>query len=104
MDFTQTKVRVKQHVEIVPGQSGYLDTCLVWYHVENYGDVPQKVGVRFMLDTYIGANDGVPFTAPGVEGLHRRSRDFPAGTIPPYLEAVENPTTPTTPARSPASG
>ena len=69
MDFTQKKVRVKQHVEIVPSQSGYLDTCLVWYHVENYGDVPQKVGVRVMLDTFIGANDGVPFTAPGVKGF-----------------------------------
>ena len=92
MDFTQQKVRVKQHVEIVPSQSGYLDTCLVWYHVENYGDVPQKVGVRFMLDTYIGANDGVPFTAPGVEGFIDTARDFPSGKVPPYLEAVENPT------------
>lgn len=91
MDFTQQKVRVKQHVEIVPSESGYLDTCLVWYHVENYGDVPQKVGIRFMLDTFIGANDGVPFTAPGVKGFIDTSRDFPSGKIPPYLEAVENP-------------
>ena len=97
MDFTQYKVKVKQHVEIVPGQSGYLDTCLVWYHVENYGDVPEKVGVRFMLDTYIGANDGVPFTAPGVKGFIDDSRDFPAAEVPPYLEAVENPDDPKNP-------
>ena len=97
MDFTQKKVRVKQHVEIVPSQSGYLDTCLVWYHVENYGDVPQKVGVRFMLDTFIGANDGVPFTAPGVKGFIDTARAFPSGKIPPYLEAVENPNDPKDP-------
>ena len=97
MDFTQSKVKVKQHVEIVPGQSGYLDTCLVWYHVENYGDVPEKVGVRFLLDTYIGANDGVPFTAPGVKGFIDSSRDFPAAEVPPYLEAVENPDDPKNP-------
>ena len=76
MDFTAEKVRVKQHVEIVPGQSGTLDTCLVWYQVTNYGDVPQKVGLRFMLDTYIGANDGVPFTAPGVKGFIDSKKEF----------------------------
>ena len=76
MNFPKKEIRVKQHVEIVPGQSGYLDTCLVWYHVENYGDSPIRVGVRFMLDTFIGANDGVPFTAPGVKGLISDSREF----------------------------
>ncbi len=44
-----------------------------------------------MLDTFIGANDGVPFTAPGVKGFIDTSRDFKGGKIPPYLEAVENP-------------
>ena len=88
MDFGQEKVRVKQHVEIVPSESGELDTCLVWYHVENYGDVPQKVGVRFMLDTFIGANDGVPFMAPGV-GLIDDTHDFKDADVPAYLEAVE---------------
>ena len=97
MDFTQQKVKVRQHVEIVPGQSRLLDTCLVWYHVENYGNVPQRVGVRFMLDTYIGANDGVPFTAPGFKGFIDTSREFKSDEIPAYLEAVENPDDPKNP-------
>ncbi|HVS39286.1 MAG TPA: hypothetical protein VMS17_27260 [Gemmataceae bacterium] len=92
MDFPDPKwkVRVEQRVEIVPGQSRLLDTCLVWYRVENYGDEPVKVGVRFMLDTFIGTNDGVPFTAPGVKGLIRDMREFKGIEVPPYLEVVEN--------------
>ncbi len=97
MDFTAEKVRVRQHVEIVPGQSGTLDTCLVWYQVTNYGGAPQKVGLRFMLDTYIGANDGVPFTAPGVKGFIDSKKDFKGDEVPPYLEAVENPDDPQDP-------
>jgi hypothetical protein len=89
MDFGQEKVRVKQHTEIVPSHLGVLDTCLVWYHIENYGGVPEKVGIRFLLDTYIGANDGVPFAAPGVKGLIDDKRDFKGSEMPPYLEAVE---------------
>ncbi len=90
MDFGDEKVRVTQHVEIVPGQNGLLDTCLIWYRIENYGESPIKVGVRFMLDTFIGANDGVPFTAPGVKGLIKDMREFKGEEVPPYLEVVEN--------------
>jgi hypothetical protein len=91
MDYPHEKVKVKQHVEIVPGQSGLLDTCLVWYHIENYGESPIPVGLRFMLDTYIGANDGVPFTAPGVKGFIKDMKEFKDIEIPPYLEVVERP-------------
>jgi hypothetical protein len=97
MDFTAEKMRVKQHVEIVPGQSGALDTCLVWYQATNYGNAVQKVGLRFMLDTYIGGNDGVPFTAPGAKGFIDDKKEFKGDEIPPYLEAVENPDDPQDP-------
>jgi hypothetical protein len=92
MDFTESKVRVTQHVEIVPGeQSRTLDTCLVWYTVENRATVPHKVGLRMMLDTFIGANDGVPFTIPGQPGLLTTKRDFGEKQIPDYVEALEHP-------------
>ena len=69
--------RVTQHVELVYGeQSQKLDTCLVWYKVENYGTAEHKVGVRVMLDTYIGANDGVPFVIPGQPGTAERYARF----------------------------
>ena len=51
----------------MPGeQSRRLDTCLVRYVIENTDVRSHRVGLRFMLDTFIGANDGVPFTIPGV--------------------------------------
>jgi hypothetical protein len=91
-DYTTEKIRVKQYVEIVPGeQSGKLDTCLVWYTVENYGTVPRTVGLRMMLDTFIGANDGVPFVIPGQKGLLTDWRKFDEKQIPDYVEALEVP-------------
>ena len=37
---------------------------MVRYQIENKDTQNHKVGLRFLLDTYIGANDGVPFTIP----------------------------------------
>ena len=91
MDFTLEKVIVTQHVEIVPGESRLLDTCLVFYTIRNYGAIPQKVGIRVLLDTYIGANDGVPFTIPGQRGFLTTMKEFPQKEIPDYIEAVEKP-------------
>ena len=46
-DYTTDKIKVRQHVEIVFGeQSQRLDTCLVWYTIENYGTVERTVGLR----------------------------------------------------------
>jgi hypothetical protein len=94
MDFTLERVLVRQDVEIVPGDSGLLDTCLVWYTITNHGDTPQVVGIRVMMDTYIGANDGVPFLIPGRRGFLTTMEEFPQKSIPDYVEAVENPDTP----------
>src|SRR5207248_1216500 len=89
------KIYVTQHVEIVPSeQSQVLDTCLVYYTVENRGETttaPHKVGLRVMLDTFIGANDGVPFVIPGQPGLLTKFRDFGEKQIPDYVEALERP-------------
>jgi hypothetical protein len=91
MDFARGEVRVTQHVEVVPGeQSRTLDTCLVWYTVENRSHKPHTVGLRVMLDTFIGSNDGVPFTVPGQKGLLSTKRDFGEKQIPDYVEAMEN--------------
>jgi hypothetical protein len=84
-------VEVMQTVEVVPGeQSGRLDTCLVRYTLRNRDDAPHDVGIRFLLDTYIGDNDGVPFTIPGQPGLcsTRRRFDRPED-VPDYIQALE---------------
>jgi hypothetical protein len=93
----EDKIRVTQHVQIVPGQTMLLDTLLIWYTVYNYGNVPKNVGVRIMLDTYIGSNDGVPFTVPGHKGFVTTKAEYTGSSIPDYLEAVENPDDPENP-------
>jgi hypothetical protein len=85
-------VLVTQEVQIVPGaQSGLLDTCLVRYTVQNRGTVPRTVGLRVMFDTFIGSNDGVPFTIPGREGLVTKPTTFTDKEVPDYLQALERP-------------
>jgi hypothetical protein len=97
MDFTDEQVRVTQYLQIVPGQTMLLDTLLIYYRIRNYGTVPQKVAVRVLLDTYIGDNDGVPFTAPGTEGFVTTKAEYKDSAIPDYLEVVENGDNPTNP-------
>ncbi len=84
-------LEVRQVVKVVPGrQSARLDTCLVRYVLENKGTKPLKVGLRFLLDTFIGANDGVPFTIPGKDGLCDEQMGFDKpSAVPDYIEALE---------------
>src|SRR5262249_46732912 len=80
------QVVVTQAVEIVPGeQTRVLDTCLVRYTVVNQSTLPREVGLRVLLDTFIGANDGVPFVIPGQPGLLDTQKDFDQKDIPDYI-------------------
>jgi hypothetical protein len=84
-------VEVAQTVEIVRGpQSGLLDTCLVRYRLANHDRRPHRVGLRFLLDTYIGGNDGAPFLIPGRSQLCSTSMAFrrPA-EVPDFIQALE---------------
>ncbi|HZT83301.1 MAG TPA: hypothetical protein VFA26_23930, partial [Gemmataceae bacterium] len=87
------KVGVTQFVELVRGPaSGLLDTCRVRYRLENRDDKPHTVGLRFLLDTFIGGNDGVPFTIPGDRELCDTQKDLRASDdhpVPDFLQALE---------------
>jgi hypothetical protein len=84
-------IQVTQVVEIVPGpQSRVLDTCLVRYVIENLDGRAHTVGLRFLLDTQIGANDGVPFLIPGETSLCDTLKDFASpDEVPEYVQAFE---------------
>jgi hypothetical protein len=88
------KIAIAQFVELVRGsQSRLLDTCRVRYRIENRDAVPREVGLRFLLDTFIGGNDGVPFTIPGAAKLCDTHMNLPAEAtdkkVPDFLEALE---------------
>lgn len=85
------KLKVIQEVEIVPGaQSRLLDTCLVRYVLENRDTLAHRVGIRFMLDTFIGTNDGVPFTIPGAADLCDTKMLFDRPeSVPDFIQALE---------------
>ncbi|HTU89461.1 MAG TPA: hypothetical protein VMF69_05135 [Gemmataceae bacterium] len=87
----ELKLKVTQEVEIVPGtQSRRLDTCLVRYILDNQDIRPHQVGLRFMLDTFIGSNDGVPFTIPGASGLCDTQMAFNTpDRVPDFIQALE---------------
>jgi hypothetical protein len=90
--YDEEHVRITQTVEIVPGpQSRLLDTALVTYLIENQDNKSHSVGVRFLLDTYIGANDGVPFTIPGDDQLCDTTKEFNRPeSVPDFIQALEN--------------
>jgi hypothetical protein len=89
--YDDQHVEITQTVETVPGeQSHRLDTCLVRYKIENKDTVPHRVGLRFLLDTYIGDNDGVPFLLPGQKELCNTRMDLDQrDEIPQFIQALE---------------
>jgi hypothetical protein len=83
-------VVVTQHVEVVAGQSGDRDTCLIQYRIDNEDVTEHRVGLRFLLDTFIGNNDGVPFLIPGEQQLINTRRRFDKeAEIPDFIQARE---------------
>jgi hypothetical protein len=88
--YDDQHVDVTQTVELVASDgSGPPDTCLVRYKMENHDTRPHDVGLRFLLDTYIGGNDGVPFLIPGESALCDTSRVLSGQNIPQYIQACE---------------
>ncbi|MFW6001125.1 MAG: hypothetical protein ACOCQE_02030 [Halanaerobium sp.] len=63
--ITKTKfdnIIVEQILSIVKSSTtGLADTAQIQYRVINDGEEDQKVGMRIMLDTMLGENDGAPF-------------------------------------------
>jgi hypothetical protein len=120
--YPDEHIKVTQIVEVVPSdepsevvvkgkkeQMRLLDTVLVLYVIENEDSKPHQVGIRFLLDTFIGTNDGVPFLIPGQTTLVDTQMNFdPSGMgadektmnprnpaqpapVPDFIQALENP-------------
>ena len=90
-------ITIAQYVEIVPGglspdgKKRLLDTCLVRYDVTNDDNKVNAVGLRFLLDTYIGSNDAVPFTIAGAKELCDTMKEFNRPEdVPDFISALEH--------------
>jgi hypothetical protein len=96
--WTKSRIRVTQTVEIIAGQPDratgkrLLDTCLVRFTLKNEDSQAHTVGLRFLLDTFIGENDGVPFYVPRNDNPLVESKDnFKDAQVPDYIQALEVP-------------
>jgi uncharacterized protein YkwD len=93
------QVEITKTVEIVPaghavktayGHVRLLNTCLITYQIENKGGKPRTVGLRELVDTLIGTNNGHPFAVPGKQGTITTQADFRgAGEMPEHVQALE---------------
>jgi hypothetical protein len=98
--FMPEQIVVTQEIRIVPGEPievsptesrRLLDTCLFRYKIENKDNQAREVGLRFLLDTYIGTNDEVPFTLPGVPGMVDTFKELKGDEVPDFIQVLERP-------------
>jgi hypothetical protein len=83
-------IRVTQTLDYVIGNPGEGDTLRIEYRLDNVDTASHQVGLRMMIDTLIGKNDGVPFLIPGQKGLTTTAVDLRGEVIPDSIKALEN--------------
>ena len=98
----QHMVAITQDVQLIVNPQTLLhDTVLVTYTIKNEDrSNDRSVGLRFMLDTFVGTADGVPIGVPSqgepirppflIHGPMHGLQEFADKTIPDYLLAVES--------------
>lgn len=87
------RVRFEQVAEFEAGPvSRKMDTVRVRYKMTNTDPtVAHTAGVRLMIDTLIGSNDGVPFFIPGRQGVIDRYVSLKGQEVPETVLALERP-------------
>ena len=91
---TQTvTVEPSDPVQIPSGEyKRLLTNCLVRYTIHNRDPKrTHSVGLRVLMDTCIGNEDGVPFTLPGVSEVISTKRDFRGPDVPDFVQVLEHP-------------
>lgn len=90
--WTVQGVRVIQRIKLAETpDTGRQDSVLVEYEITNLARSTQEVGLRLLIDTMIGDNDGAPLFVPGV-GRVEHERLLGGGALPTYWIAWESPT------------
>jgi serine/threonine-protein kinase len=92
-------LRITQFCEVIPSkqpvaladseEKRLLDTLLVRYVIQNTDTRPHTVGLRTLVDTFIGATDGMPFVVPGYHEVVEKALDLHTSQIPVFMQALE---------------
>ncbi|MCR5487144.1 MAG: Ig-like domain-containing protein [Lachnospiraceae bacterium] len=85
-------VLVTQTLQIVEN-NGKKDTVQISYSYKNTTTSPKSVGVRIMLDTMLGDNDGSPFKIPSIGNL-THELEMAGNAVPQYWQAFDKLTNP----------
>lgn len=82
-------LRVTQQLSFVKSPTTrYLDTARIHYIVENAGQMTHSVGLRLLIDTMLGANDGAPLRA-GDQAMTGDTM-LSGAQIPDYWQAFDS--------------
>lgn len=85
-------IRVEQRLYFATNpDTGRVDTTMIEYQLTNTTTSQRQAGLRLLLDTMIGDNDGAPLYAPRYGNI-AWERDFSGGGIPDYWISWESPT------------
>lgn len=84
-------VRITQTVVVLPNEdTRRLDTVFVHFQMHNRdAEKAHTVGLRYLLDTHAGEEDGVPFVVPGQKGRLHKPRTFTGPQVPALIQAIE---------------
>ena len=92
MTWKYRRVVVTQVLRLVAGDVSHrIDTLHVTYTLTNTDDAPRTAGLRVMLDTLIGDNDGVPFIVPGRAGIVTGPLELAGEAVPDFVQSLERP-------------
>jgi len=92
LQWDSGRVRFEQHVEYELGAaSRRYDTLRIRHTMTNLDVRPHKAGMRIMIDTFIGSNDGVPFYLPGQKEIIDKPVELSGKKVPDTILALEKP-------------
>lgn len=69
--------------------TGRADTIRIAYTLTNTAPITKDVGLRMMIDTLTGRNDGVPFVVPGRTGVTDAAVELSGGAVPDFIQTLE---------------
>lgn len=82
------QVQVEETYTITNIVTGQLDTAEIKLTATNLSGAARNVGLRYFMDTQIGANDGAPILNAG-QPFNAYEQEFYSANVPPFFYAFE---------------